>query len=442
MRKLLKKILPRSAVSCLRFIKNLPRELYEQYLIRTQPRLHRKAEERLRKKEGPINVVFFAIFKSVWKYDSLYKLLEADKRFHPVVLVCPRVNFGREEMLQTLNECYHDFKARGYNVVCAYDEKTDTYVDARSLEPDIIFYTNPYPGLIDDRYYITHFRDVLTCYVNYSYNTIKYQWGNALCFHKILWRYFCEEPRLCQLAARYQNVNKTNCVVSGYPTYDDFLFGSKTGKDWKKMSPKLKRIIWAPHHTIETADLDSFIQFSTFFQYAYFMQEMAKKYEHTVQFVFKPHPLLKSKLYKHPDWGQEKTEAYYDWWLNGETTNYVSGDYTDLFNSSDALIHDCASFTIEYLYTQKPVMYLSAFNHLSQLNEVAKEAFSCHYIAENRKEIEEFIENTVIKGIDPMLKQRKSFYNKNLIPPNNKTVAENILHEICSSVPIKQKKII
>ena len=425
--------MPSPVVSCLRFIKNLPKALYEQYLIHTQPRLHRKAAERLRKKEGPINVVFFAIFKSVWKYDSLYKLLEADERFRPIVLVCPRVNFGKEEMLLTLNECYNDFKVRGYNVVCAYDEKTDTYVDARSLEPDIIFYTNPYLGLIDDRYYITHFRDILTCYVNYGYNLTKYLWGNSWLFYKILWRYFCEEPRLILPSATYDKLT-SNCVVTGYPAYDDFLFGPSTGKDWKIPGSKLKRIIWAPHHTIETEKRDNYIQFSTFLRYASFMQEMVRKYANDVQFVFKPHPLLKSKLYKHPDWGKVKTDSYFDFWKNNENTNYVSGDYTDLFNSSDAMIHDCGSFAIEYLYTHKPVMYLSAFDHESQLNEVGIESYRNHYIGESSSDIEHFITSTVIGGFDPMFEKRVHFYKEVLTPPNNISVAQNIMNNIVESI--------
>lgn len=432
MKDFLKKILPGPILSFLRALCQLPYRIYESYLIKTQPYLHRKALKRLRKKEGPINVVFFAIFKSVWKYDRLYWLMEQNPQFHPVVLVCPRVNFGRVEMLKTLHECYSDFKARGYRVICSYDEKTDTYIDARSLNPDIIFYTNPYQGLIDDRYYITHFRDVLSCYVNYGYNTTKYKWSNALLFHKILWRYYCEEPRLQWLAVGNQKSNGSNCMVTGYPAYDDFLFGPNTGKDWKQAN--LKRVIWAPHHTIEKANLDEMIQFSTFFQYAEFMKQLAVKYTDRIQFVFKPHALLRPKLYEHPDWGQEKTDAYYDFWRDGVNTNCVSGDYVDLFRSSDAMIHDCGSFTVEYLYTQKPVMYLSDFDHTSQLNEVGIEAYNCHYPGRNIEDIETFIEGVVLDGKDSMLCQRKTFYDTVLAPPNNCTVAKNILNNIFEAI--------
>lgn len=432
MKDFLKKILPGPILSLLRALCQLPYRIYESYLIKTQPYLHRKALRKLRKKDGPINVVFFAIFKSVWKYDRLYWLMEQNPQFHPVVLVCPRVNFGRVEMLNTLHECYSDFKARGYRVICSYDEKTDTYIDARSLNPDIIFYTNPYQGLIDDRYYITHFRDVLSCYVNYGYSIVKHKWGNGLVFHKLLWRHFCEAEKMRDFIISVQGKDNPNCVVTGYPMYDDFLFGSNTGKDWKQAN--LKRVIWAPHHTIEKANLDEMIQFSTFFQYAEFMKQLAVKYADRIQFVFKPHALLRPKLYEHPDWGQKKTDEYYDFWRNGVNTNYVSGDYVDLFKSSDALIHDCGSFTVEYLYTQKPVMYLSAFDHLSQLNDIAKQAYESHYIARNENDVERFIIKVVLGGHDPMYEKRKVFYDEILMPPNNKQVAENIIDNIASVI--------
>lgn len=432
MKAFLKRILRKPVLALLQVFPQFSSTIYETYLIRTRPYLHRRALQKLRKKKTPINVCFFAIDIMSWKYEQVYRLMREDARFNPMILVCPIVDNGREYMLEKLNESYSDFKARGYRVICSYDEKANTYIDARSLDPDIIFYTNPYQGLIDDRYYITHFRDVLSCYVNYGYSIVKHKWGNGLVFHKLLWRHFCEAEKMRDFIISVQGKDNPNCVVTGYPMYDDFLFGSNTGKDWKQAN--LKRVIWAPHHTIEKANTDEWIQFSTFFQYAEAMKHMAVKYAERIQFVFKPHPLLKPKLYNHPDWGKEKTDAYYDFWRDGVNTNYVSGDYVDLFKSSDALIHDCGSFTVEYLYTQKPVMYLSAFDHLSQLNDIAKQAYESHYIARNENDVERFIIKVVLGGHDPMYEKRKVFYDEILMPPNNKQVAENIIDNIASVI--------
>ena len=91
-----------------------------------------------------------------------------------------------------------------------------------------------------------------------------------------------------------------NCVVTGYPTADLFDSTKAVGKDWKMKNDELKRVIWAPHHTIEGNT--KLIQFSTFLLYYDVMQDIVEEYKDKVQFVFKPHPLLKPALYAHPEW--------------------------------------------------------------------------------------------------------------------------------------------
>lgn len=427
---MIKELIPNSLKRILRLIVSFIHETF--YLLQ-----HRKALKRLRKKSDSINVLFFAILPSVWKYDSLYKLMSRDKRFNPVVLVCPQVNMGRELMLENLRNCYNDFERRGYNVIMSYDESSDKFVDAHNLNPDIIFYTNPYKGLIDDRYYIDKFRDVLTCYCNYGYILIGDKWGIDLPFHRAVWRYFTEynyeiDPKLERNKPIYNNR-----IPTGYPLYDEFIEHEKMLH--LKISPGLKKsrkkvIIWAPHHTINSDE--KLIKFSTFLVFADYMQELRKRYSDSVYFVFKPHPLLKTKLYNTEGWGRERTDEYYDCWLNSENSTVIEGDYIDLFLSSDAMIHDCASFSVEYLYTTKPIMFLAGEEHGDQYNIVGQKAYNCHYLYESKNDIINFIENVVLKGIDTKKEARQAFYNNFLLPPNNFSVAENILENIVQSIGI------
>ena len=224
----------------------------------------------------------------------------------------------------------------------------------------------------------------------------------------------------------------SNCLVTGYPTSDLFVSTKETGKDWKLKDNNLKRVIWAPHHTIEGNT--SLIQYSTFLSYYDTMLQIADEYKGTAQFVFKPHPFLKPALYKHPDWGKERTDFYYERWANGDNTSYVNGEYVDLFKSSDAMIHDCGSFIIEYLYVNKPVMILDSYDRLSQSNQVAKSAYDCHYIGKKESDIREFVEKVVIGGEDIFKEKRNSFYDEFLLPPDGLTVADNIIRSIKSAL--------
>lgn len=393
---------------------------------RLQAVYHKKLRE-LRKSNRPVNVLFFALDSNTWKYDSVVQAMQNDPAFSPTVFAVPQVNKGREFMLSQLRHGMEYYQSKGYKAVCSYDEETDSYVDAFSLQPDIIFFSNPYDGLVDDRYNIRDYiGKVLTCYVNYAFCNVPKQYSCASPFHQKVWRYYVECNENLEEIKNYYSAK--NCVVTGYPTADLFASTRATGKDWKLKDKQLKRVIWAPHHTIEGQT--GWIQFSTFLLYCDFMMKLAEEYQETVQFVFKPHPLLKPALYDHPDWGKQRTDAYFDQWANGNNTAFVNGDYIDLFKSSDAMIHDCGSFIIEYLYAQKPVMILGNFDRISQSNEVGKKAYACHYEGKSEADIRAFLDNVVINGKDPLNEKRSRFYKDNLLPPNGIAAAENIILDL------------
>lgn len=413
--------------------------LHKMRYIYGQKRVARESQQRnkqvlsrLQNKQGTITVLFMATYGPSWKYDSVYQLMIKDSLFNPIILVCPVVNRGREHMIETMDECCEFFKHCGYTFIKAYDEKTDSYIDAHSLDPDIIFFTSPYKGLIDDKYYIDAFPNALSCYINYAYNNHVHEWGFNLPFHQSLWRYYLECELNYQLVKKTSAIKANNCVVTGYPMYDAFVEGTKAGNDWKLKDTKHKRLIWSPHHSIDGFDDD--IKYSTFLLYSEFMVEMAKKYKDTIEIVFKPHPLLKVNLYQHPDWGKERTDAYYDAWKNGKNTAIDEGEYIDLFNSSDAMINDSGSFTIEYLYMNKPCLFLNNYNRQNDANEVSLRAIDCWYHATADADIEKFISDVVIAGNDTMKEKRKTFYHEVLLPPNGCSVAENIINDIKNAV--------
>lgn len=413
-------LLPSNVVACYR-------EKKWQLLRKKWSYDYTKIIRRIQARKGLINVLFFAFDSNSWKYDSLFQAMQNDPDFSPMVLAVPQVNKGRDFMLFQLKHGMEYYLSKGYPALCSYDEDTDSYVDAYSLHPDIIFFSNPYDGLVDDRFNIRHYiKQCLTCYVNYAYCSVSKQYSCASPFHQKVWRYYVEcEENLDEIKKFYSG---DNCVVTGYPTADLFASTIATGKDWKLKDEKLKRVIWAPHHTIEGQT--GLIQFSTFLLYHDLMLRIAEEYKDVAQFVFKPHPLLKPALYDHPDWGKQRTDAYYDQWANGNNMAFVNGDYIDLFKSSDAMIHDCGSFIIEYLYAQKPVMILGNYDRVSQSNEVGKKAYACHYEGKSEADIRAFLDNVVINGKDTLDEKRNLFYKDNLQPPNGNTVAENIILDL------------
>lgn len=435
LRRYLGKHLPASVKRAIFVILHPYRHISEYIMIKTQPRKHKRALLRVKEqsKTRRIKVAFFALHSAVWKYEGVYRLLEKDDRFDPIVVVCPVVNYGHKNMLVEMAKAYNYFLERKYNVVRAFNPDTEEYLDVKTqIAPDIIFYTNPYKGLIDDRYYITEFCDTLTCFVGYAY-------GQSTMFRSfydtsvstLSWRFFLETKYHSALLSKFSRAKGRNGLVTGYPGVDNILFGSrKPDGIWKIPDLKIKRIIWAPHHTIEE---NGILNYSTFLIYCDEMLRLAEKYRGLIQISLKPHPLLREKLYRHSAWGRTKTDDYFTRWKNGINTQLDTDDYVDLFNSSDAIIHDSGSFVVEYLHTGKPALYLMREGAENEFNEFGMQALNTHYKAFSVVDIEQFISEVVIEGMDTMLNQRQLFYT-NLKVNIRETASFTIYDFLCKTI--------
>lgn len=390
---------------------------------------HRAELKRLSKSEEPIRSVFLTTFQSTWKYDGVFKRMLSDSRFEPIILVCPIVNSGYDNMIRYMEETYSFFKNKGYNVIKAYNHDCNSYVDLRNgLKPDILFYTNPYKGLIDDRYYINQYLDKLTIYVSYNYNNGRaFKTFYDLDFHNLVWRHYAETEIHRQYAVENSRNHGKNVVVTGYPGIEPLLLSNGICNHSNEQRNRSKIIIWAPHHTLEKTPYGH----TCFLKYYGFMIELAKKYKDDIQVVFKPHPLLKAKLYEY--WGKNRTDDYYDQWESMPNTSINDGDYEELFLSSDAMIHDSGSFVVEYLYVNKPVMRtVYDVDIIDQFNSFGIMCLDQHYMGYNEQDVEQFIQN-VIKGIDPLKEQRTSFVNEVLMPIGGMP-SEIIIKDIIDSI--------
>lgn len=399
--------------------------IYRCYGLRYRFILH---HVRRKVKKDTLNVVFLATYSQGWKYERLYRELEKDIHFSPIVLVCPTVNRGYEKMIEVLDDTYAYFLQKGYQVVMTYNKGNGKCIDIKEFHPDLVFFTNPYDGLMEPKYFINKIKCSLTFYISYGIEINPYDWCYALNLHQRVWRHFLGVKEDIEYVKKWCPWAVSNRVVTGYPTYETITQGSSLPSAWKNTDRKYKRIIYAPHHTIEGNT--GLLHFSSFLMYGDFMLELAHRYRDRIQFVFKPHPLLQFNLENHHDWGKERTDAYYRQWKEGENTNFVNGEYIDLFNSSDGMVHDCVSFMFEYMCTQKPVMFLANAIDMDQYNKLGIALYESHYKAKSKEDIIQFIEDVIIEGKDDMSRQRNDIFTKYILPPNGCTATENIMNEI------------
>ncbi len=402
------------------------------YFLKTQTR-YRKVLEKLRGKEK-YRVAFFVFQDSIWKYDSLYQAMAAHSRFDPVVVVIPYVTHGHQAMVMEMERTAKAFEEKKYKVIKTYNPETDEFLDVnQAITPDIVFFTSPF-RLTLPQYQVSNFTQCLTAYVPYGIMSVRAEEEqyNQL-FHNLVWRCYYETPLHKEMAQEYSYIKARNVVVSGYPLADLFL-GPKSKHDgWKNRDANCKRIVWAPHHTLEKNI--TYYGYSNFLTYHEYFFTLVEQFNGKIQVAFKPHPILKLKLYNHPDWGVEKTNQYFERW---ETTPYCQlseGDYIALFLSSDALIHDSISFISEYCYTGKPALFLLRDEHVFEtFNKFGLMALQASYHAREAQEIFDFIEQVVIQQIDPKKNEREEFLNNYLRPPHGVSATQNILDDLTTQL--------
>lgn len=396
---------------------------------------HKRIIKKL-KKNNVINVVFYAMNVPMWNYQHLYELLKNNSRFKLYVVLSPNQRSPidvRNEEAKAMRK-YFDEKRVPY-IDC--DKNGEVCIDVKhDIQPDILFYSQPYPTSMKSADYCTNFPNSLICYYPYAFWSANGGWSYNKDLHQIAWKLFYSTDLHLNDAKRLCNNRGKNVIVTGYPKTDDFL--NKGINDvWKIKDHQHKRLIWAPHFTIE-ASLPGTVARSNFLMMYEMMVDLAKTNINCLQIAFKPHPRLKTELYNLDNWGKERTDKYYELWDSMPNTFLADGEYIDLFMSSDGMVHDCSSFSIEYHYSQKPVMYVTKDldEYKKMLNDFGRMAIDIHYIGHNTDDVESFVKNQILMGYDPLKEERHAFYKKYLLPPHNDTVAQFTYNAIVKSLGI------
>ena len=397
-------------------IKNLIEKSIYYYYKRSIPR---KIKE-IRKKNR-IKVLFVLADLSKWKTETLYLEMLKHNRFEPILGITLKTDDKPSESARKLTQLIEYLQGKKYHYVELIREG---YIK-EYIKPDIIIYQEPYLLTILRGHNYLNNLYCLFISITYGFHSVLLPFNNIGGLKDIAWFDCYENDSTAKDALEYIKNKRKNICVTGLPM-SEVLLNDQVSKDvWRNKSPK-KRIIWAPHHSIgfnyET------ITYGNFLAIADDMRKLAEKYKDKIHWAFKPHPLLKYKL--ELIWGAEKTEEYYSYWRNNNHTQLEEGDYVDLFKLSDAMIHDCDTFTIEYLYMNKPVMFVDNKDCKKEhLNSFAQKAMEVHYHGNNINDIEEFIHNVIISN-DVLKAKRNEFFSENIDIPLARNASKNIIDRI------------
>lgn len=382
------------------------------YLMRVPKRV-----KTLRTKDS-IKVLFVVSEVASWKSELLYQAMVPHPRFNPVIgISTSRAPSGMKPSLEDY------LNSKGYHY---YDlDQNSNSID--QIAPDIIIYYKPYevcysPG----HFYDKHLKYVF-CGMDYCFSITKHAVHIEKAYFDYCWLFFTEHTDIAKRRKEILGWRANNVRVTGVPMQDILMLPKERFEDpWKDKSGK-KRIIYAPHHSIKGTN-GAGVEFATFLEFGEPILDFAKKYADSITIAFKPHPNLYMKLLD--IWGKEKTDAYYKEWETLANTQLETGEYVGLFKYSDAIIHDSASFIVEYLYMDNPSMYLVAeTNDIDQMFDFVQAGYRCYEHGTSVGEIEQFIKN-VLSGKDNNKEKRRQFITEHISLPGGLTACENIINEI------------
>lgn len=90
------------------------------------------------------------------------------------------------------------------------------------------------------------------------------------------------------------------------------------------------------------------------------MLNYAKNHVDTTSWIFKPHPLLiKSSVECGISQNEQEYREYCKGWDSLPNGRYIEESYLECFLSSDCMIFYSMSFMAEYLFVEKPSLFLT-----------------------------------------------------------------------------------
>ncbi len=359
-----------------------------------------------------IKVAFLQQYITSNQNFPLYEMMLQEDVFDPYFVINPDVARSKEHASEMYDRC-HDELSKTYGmerVLHGWLDRGDAVVDYTD-QFDIAFTANPYDAMAHEYFkidYWTRVRHVPMFYIPYFY------WGRcdvfvenlkldamSLCHRIYVPSAYCKD-----MAKRYQAVKGKNMAVVGYPKMD--ALATKTPKKDKAR----KLVVLAPHHSIG----DVYPKAGSFLETADVHLELVKHYPQ-VDFVFRPHPLLKQNLVKPEYWGGAKTKAYFDEMFSQPNVSYsTEGDYLQVFADSDAMIHDCGSYMCEYLYTGKPCGYCYRSDARREIwTDLGERCLAVHYPLKSRQDYFDFMEEVVLRERDSLKGARIRFANETIM---------------------------
>ena len=380
-----------------------------------------------------IKIGFVIFNSSMWCGDELYNLFARDKRFEPTVFLCRYSDKSKNTMAQDeYTQSIERFKSHGLRLVLSNS------INDPMPAQDILILLSPYVTALP-RDFRTSRLTPKTLIMNIPYSLSisvrSDEFLDSSLFH-IVWKMFFASQIALELHDKICSVGMPRGIYSGYPKMDEFFDKKRIFSfSWKLTRPDARKIIYAPHWSINGAT-----NYATF-QWNYkFMYEFAKAHPE-ISWVVKPHPALffssiKEKIFASP----ARMEEYFRKWNDLPNAQVYTGNYyQSIFATSDGIIHDSGSFIAEYQYVDKPMIFLTREGEV--FNGLGDKILSASYLVDgkNLDAIAAEIQRVFIEGNDDKAAARRKVFDEYLNYPKNLGMSSSEFIYKCITDDLKEQ---
>lgn len=379
---------------------------------------------RLRQKKyfkEKVNVVFVCHRPQIWlALKTVYEALASDILFDVKIVTIPvRKALPDKGFI-------NDFESEGAelywnveNCINGYDVDSGKWLDLRTLNPDYIFFQQPYnimrPESIKS-WYVSKYAKI--CYVAYGYEMMRgsvIEGSHPEDFFQNVSFYFAQDEfnqkYMLDYFERKNNVfSKT--FLTGYPKFD----GIKTIQE-KKNNDNLN-VLWCPRWAEDEGNCH-------FYDYGKKLAEYVSNKENLV-LSFRPHPQMLVNIKANDSRNEVRLAEIVN---SIDSSDHCEIDerenYLESFEESDCLLADMTSLMGDYFLTGKPIIYCHRVDCFSDAGRELSEGF---YWVNNWEELEETID-MLAKGEDPLFEKRLEIIKKHYYLPQGgagKTIADII----------------
>lgn len=347
-----------------------------------------------------VKILFICHRPEVWNsLKTVYEAFLSDSTFEVQILAIPN-----KKQLPQKGFSHEEYESEGaeefWEGICiqGYDYRKDEWIDPRDLHPDYVFLQQPYNITRSAKYkswMISKYAKL--CYVTYVYGVFEEEALAGFHPEDFLMStsfYFAPDDRHYKyIRQRLKEMNNffTRSYMTGFPRFDLRLANGTKKKD------RSFSALWTPRWS--TVEGHSF-----FFEYKDLLLSYCDQHDF-FSLIFRPHPQSFLEWNATGLMTEEKAVTYKNEYAKRENAWLdTNKDYLISFQAVDCFITDLTSLMVEYLITEKPIIYCHRVDGFSEIGRKLSEGY---YWVRNGEELIQTLD-MLSSGLDPLKEKRRA----------------------------------